>query len=415
MVISADLKISINKKVLVICSGRTPLFYNFLDSEHEYHGIFCSDVDPTIITELISKFTNIMFIENYEIENIAHMLLSKYTYNFIIGPCENDILLAARLRDTYKINGQNYENALHFKDKLVMKSICKKAGIRVPKFAKIHNENKIAIVSSFIEKNKFPVVIKPIDMSGSRNVHIIRNKYDMLQLIENLDTHLIRYEIEEYIDGDFYHVDGIFEDDEVKLCFPSKYVNSCVETTFYNIDCSYIVEKNALSDKICDFTRRIIKALGQGSNFVFHLELFNITHNGDDELVFCEVGCRVGGNGIHISWEKTFGINLLKEQINIALGNKSTCCMQHTVNLLIGSFNIPAKNGKIMGLPIKCELNGISEYTTFYKNDDIIKSNDTDGFKNKLVFGYVTGKSEKELLDNLDNFKQWFYKNTEII
>ena len=401
--------------ILVISSSQILYFCTFLDRKYKYHGIFMSHVDISSVENIFDKIILVDGGEK-ELEYHAKILISEYKYENIIAPCEMDILLTARIRDIYKINGQSYQNALFFINKILMKTLCKEFGIKVPLFDKIDCENKdiTKYIRSFLKyknNNKFPLVIKPIDLSGSRDIHIIYNEED----IDNIELVLnpsIKYEIEEYIFGDMYHVDGIYEEGEINICYPSKYINPCLKTSFNKIDCSYIIEKSILSDKLCEITKKIIKILGSIYNFVFHLELF---YNSNNEFILCEVGCRTGGNNICDSWEKTFGINLLKEQINIALQKKSLCLMPQTLNILTGSFNIPAKNGKIIKLPEKCILEGILDYKTYYNIDDNIQNTDMFGFKNKLITGFVIGHTEKELLHNLNMFKQWFYENTEII
>ena len=40
--------------------------------------------------------------------------------------------------------------------------------------------------------------------------------------------HLIELEIEEYIEGQMYHVDGFYYYGEIKLIWPTKYIGLCV-------------------------------------------------------------------------------------------------------------------------------------------------------------------------------------------
>jgi hypothetical protein len=51
-------------------------------------------------------------------------------------------------------------------------------------------------------------------------------------------------DIETYIHGDMYHVDGIVFGDEIKLCWPSKYSAPCGNFRTSNYLASYSLHKN---------------------------------------------------------------------------------------------------------------------------------------------------------------------------
>ena len=91
----------------------------------------------------------------------------------------------------------------------------------------------------------------------------------------------------------------------------------------------------------------------RATSFVFHLEVFyNIL---TDEIIFLEIACSSGGNNISYNWSKVFGINLFKEQINLALGK--LFLIQSPApqpKFLYGSFNIPTKTGTLISIPSHC-------------------------------------------------------------
>lgn len=401
-----------------------PHFCDFLDKNFVYHGVFSSDIPEYIKKEVDHLFELIIYIKDYEknVKDQADMLCQHNSYDYIIGPCESDILLAAELRDKFDVKGQNVESAICYRDKTIMKNKLKQAGIRVPKFAKINDVNTIFEFMKECGEEK-TVVIKPYNSSGSRGVHVINSKEQLLDVIKEIfcDDRYKEYEIEEYIDGEIYHVDGIWQNNKIKVIYPSKYVCPCALTSFQQIDCSYIIEKSELSDKLCDFAEKVIYELQKtqpDNDIVFHLELFYNKLTG--EIVFCEVGCRAGGNRIFDNWERSFGINLLKEQIKLSFSQKDSYCDENVSStsliptVLTGSFYIPAKQGTISYISKQCSIEGIKDYMTFYNTGDTISCFQKQGFKNKLAFGFVVGLTEKELLDNLEQFKKWFYESTII-
>lgn len=100
-----------------------------------------------------------------------------------------------------------------------------------------------------------------------------------------------------------YHIDGFVYDGEVKICWPSKYTNACVDFKNSNYLASYSLKKeNPLTERLRvlfyyfsitlkEATVTSVKALGGPSCFPFHAEFF-VTPSGD--IVFCEIASRTG-------------------------------------------------------------------------------------------------------------------------
>ncbi len=117
---------------------------------------------------------------------------------------------------------------------------------------------------------------------GSVGVAILRNETDMLQLIGGSGLGALAagaagssvpssggatatdapldLEIEKYIDGRMYHVDGLVLNGELKLCWPSRYVNAVAN---YNKN-SFIAgvsltATNPLLPRIQNFTKQCLE------------------------------------------------------------------------------------------------------------------------------------------------------------
>lgn len=55
-------------------------------------------------------------------------------------------------------SGQSLTNALRYRDKVVMKTICARHGIAVPQFGIVESASDIL---SFVKAHSLPVVVKP--------------------------------------------------------------------------------------------------------------------------------------------------------------------------------------------------------------------------------------------------------------
>ena len=83
--------------------------------------------------------------------------------------------------------------------------------------------------------------------------------------------------------------------------------------------------------------------------------------------------------------QKFFGINLFKEQINLALGSLDLSVVSPLVvpKFLYGSFNIPVRTGVLVKIPSQCDVQGIEDYTVVQQVGRYICSHQSQGFKNK--------------------------------
>ncbi|CAF1263380.1 unnamed protein product [Rotaria sp. Silwood1] len=384
------------------------------------HGVFPNVLTSTQKAYLESIFNEVMFIDNYAetIKETLYELCETNQYTRIIAPRETDLLLAAELREKYGIDGQTWQSALCFRDKALMKSILETSKIRVPKFTLIRSREDI---DDYLTKTNhtYPVVIKPTLMSGSRNVTIIKSYNEILEWLMKHDFDSIDWEIEEYIEGDFFHIDGLIQNGDIIAIWPSKYVIPCAEISYDKLDCSYIIPDNhVLLQPLCLITEKVVKELQLYSQYklcsAFHMELF---YSNNQEIVFCEVASRVGGCRIHENWSRAFDIDLYEQHVNMLLGQAIHIQQPIRPKLLVGTLRIPSKLGTIIRIPAAlCDnLKGVDGYICYKTTGNIVDLRTSDGFWINLVFSFITGEDENDLLTNLENFKKWFYDNTLIV
>ena len=165
----------------------------------------------------------------------------------------------------------------------------------------------------------FPLIIKPVRGASSKGVLRIDSLEELQSLLQTTD--LAGNEIEEYIDGEILHVDGVI--DLAGACpfiSVSRYISSCLgfETSGQPLG-SIILRDTPLARSCKAFALACLQALElRGS--AFHLELFH--RNG--ELVFLEVGARVPGADVPYAIHRAYGVNLFQLWIDVVLGGAVT-------------------------------------------------------------------------------------------
>jgi hypothetical protein len=223
----------------------------------------------------------------------------------LIALSEFTLEIAARVRADLDIPGPRLADVAVYRDKVRMKEILAAAEFRVPAFAPCQDA---AHAVEFARQHGYPVVLKPVDGAASIGVHRADDEAALTALLTQTD--LARYEIEEFIEGTIYHVDGYADASSgVPFQVAARYVNDCLVFAEEGAPLgSVVLQRSALRDRIEEYCRAVIAALGLRA-LPFHLELF-ITP--DDELVFLEIGGRVGGSEVPHLLNRLFGVNLFE-------------------------------------------------------------------------------------------------------
>ncbi|MFE3492208.1 acetyl-CoA carboxylase biotin carboxylase subunit family protein [Streptomyces sp. NPDC059175] len=234
----------------------------------------------------------------------------------VVAMYEQVTLPAARLRDHFGVQGVDTDTALLCRDKVRMKKAMRSGGIRVPAFWAVDASTPYADLEKIAEAVPGRIVLKPQRQAGSFGILVFRDGTDFLA---HARAHGIPddHEVEEFIEGDVCHVDGVVRDDEIRFISASRYIGDCL--TFQNGEqhlSAVTFDDASTLAQITDFTARVLKSLGL-HNSTFHLELF-LTPN--DELVFLEVGNRFGGAYISDSIRAAYGVDLVRESVLACMG-----------------------------------------------------------------------------------------------
>ncbi|MER7845164.1 ATP-grasp domain-containing protein [Kitasatospora sp. NPDC096077] len=222
-----------------------------------------------------------------ELERVA-MELAGEGFAAVIARGERDVLRAARLRELLGLPGQHWDSALAFRDKVLMKTVLREHGLDVPEFAPV----RVAFdLFGFVREHGYPVVVKPALGSGSKGTSVLREEADLTALLaEGLPEHA---EVERFVEGRMYVVDGLVDEGRLAAVFVSHYLNDCL--TFHSggyLGSAQLDRDDPLTDRLVRYAERVLAVLPTPDCTTFHLEVFLTP---DDRLVLCEVASRTGG------------------------------------------------------------------------------------------------------------------------
>ena len=230
----------------------------------------------------------------------------------IIALKEDDLLVAAQLRQNWGCPGLTPEDLLKFRDKFIMASLVAEDGVQVPAFALAPD---VAAVQAFGAEHGWPVIIKPRIGSSSAGVSRLDGPDDALALDFESDGPLM---VQAFDGRQIYHVDGYFDGTTVGPFRASRYLNTTPLGFRYGDVLGSVEEDDPmLITAIGAFSARAMAALTDGPSML-HLEIFVDRATGD--CAFLEVGARVGGGEIPFVWREIHGWDLMEAGFRLSLG-----------------------------------------------------------------------------------------------
>jgi hypothetical protein len=226
-------------------------------------------------------------------DRVSHWLRGR-SLDRVLTNWEPLVMLAARLRERWGMPGMSVETARGFRDKELMKTRLRAAGLRVPRSRRVHDARETWAAA---EEIGYPLILKPIAGAGSADTFRVESKADLERTLPKLGA-LSQASCEEYIDGEEFTFDT--------LCLRGKPVMENVTQYFPKpLEAATTEWISPIALSVRDLTqphlaggialgRAALEALGMDSGFT-HMEWYR-TSNG--EAVFGEIACRPGGAGL---------------------------------------------------------------------------------------------------------------------
>lgn len=224
------------------------------------------------------------------------------------------VLLAARLRERWRVPGMSVDAVLGFRDKQVMKERVAAAGLRVPRSARVRTAKETWAAA---EKIGYPLIFKPIAGAGSADTHSCRDRKE-LEAVLGKTARVTEASLEEYIAGEEFTYDTICVGGHPAYENVAQYLPKPIEARGEEWISPVIITvrdlRQAKIQKGIALGRGVLKALGMGDGFT-HMEWF---HTPKGEAVFGEIGCRPGGARLVDQMNYTGDVDLFREWARVA-------------------------------------------------------------------------------------------------
>ncbi|MDA1221380.1 MAG: ATP-grasp domain-containing protein [Planctomycetota bacterium] len=118
---------------------------------------------------------------------------------------EPGMVLVARMREAFGVPGLTVEQTIPFRDKVRMKDVLDRAGLRTPQHARARTREEVWRAADRIG---LPLIIKPVDGAGSADTYRCDTAPELDAAIAAM-RHVPEVNVEEYVDGEEFTFDTI--------------------------------------------------------------------------------------------------------------------------------------------------------------------------------------------------------------
>lgn len=288
-------------------------------------------------------------------------------------------------------------------DKLLMKNAFMENGVRTAKYKKVSSKEEALAV---LEELELPLIVKAIDLQGSRGINIVTSKEDLLDCYESTmsETRKNYCIIEEFIEGYEFGAQAFVVNGEVLFVLPCGDIvykgNTNIPIGHYaplELD-EHILEK--IEKQVC----AAIKAVSL-DNCAVNLDMIL----KDEEVYMIELTGRIGANCLPQITSIYYGVDIYKMIIDTAMGKNPSEYFRTEKKEPMAAYAkmlISEREGKLERIVDKNSKDeNLEEVTFFVKEGDIIRkfNNSRDCIGQVVVRGCDLKECETLISETIKN------------
>jgi len=240
-------------------------------------------------------------------------IMRKEKIHAIVALDDFDVEKATFLRENLRMDGMGQTTGRYFRDKLAMRIKAQRAGVPVPAFSSLFNDEEI---NHYADTVSPPWVLKPRSEASASGIMKVHSKEELWQKVHELGDDRIRYLVEQFKPGAVFHCDGLNWEGKILFSLTSQYLATPMEISQGGgIFRSANIKHGSADDKaIKKVNEQVMKAFGM-QHGATHTEFIKCDEDG--KVYFLETSSRVGGAHLAEMVEAASGINLWKEWAKI--------------------------------------------------------------------------------------------------
>lgn len=271
-----------------------------------------------------------------------------------------------------------------------------------------HFENYADVLAS-CENFAYPVMVKPVDSSGSKGINKVYEKRQLKDAFEDAMKYSRcgRVIIEKFINKKGYQIsgDGFAVDGILKFrCFGNEFYSDNGIKEYVPLgECWPSVLDKDVQDRVHAQLQRLITSLGMRTG-AYNIE---VVIDENDDIYIMELGARNGGSLIPQITQYATGVDLVEYTIKAALGEDcSDLTMKEPSGFWSNYMVHSTKSGKLVRVSLADEIEeNLVEYQTDFKEGDQVQAFENAGHAlGTMVFCYG---SAEEMFSKIPHLTEW--------
>lgn len=333
-----------NKKLLMLGGGLLQNFVIEKAKSMDYY-VYCLDADPNA--------PGFQIADEYAVVNIVDeeaclaYARDKQVNGVLTAATDFGVLTMSRIAEAMYLPGINYRSAKIIKNKASVRKLLFEAHADDTGYA--YEIGSMDEIAEILPKMKFPIMMKPVDGSGSRGASKVEKAEDFAKAVEFAMSGSITHRAvaEPFVDGREYGVESFVDNGEIHVL---AVMQKDMTLPPYYAELGHAIPsglKEELEIKVKTCVYRAVCALGVNHGSV-NMDLL-ITNGGNVHII--DIGARMGGNliGSHIVPIGT-GIDYMGNMIRAAVSDP-TCWKPECQPRTVATKLLALTPGKVKELP----------------------------------------------------------------
>lgn len=392
------------KKVLMLGGSKQQIPAIKKAKEMGYYVITCDYLEDNPGHKFANEFYNVSTTDKETVLKLAKDLKIDGVVCYASDPAAPT---AAYVSEKLGFPSNPYESVEILSNKELFRKFLKENGFNTPKAMGFSNYDEAI---SEIKKFKMPVIVKPVDSSGSKGVNKLDDVNNLKKCIEEAlkYSRCKRFIIEEYIEKKGYQIAGDGFSYNGKLVFYT-FMNDHFDNKAHNpyvpvaASCPSVLE-DEIQDKIKLEIEKVFKLL----NIKTGAYNFDIRLDKNDNIYLMEIGARNGGNYIPQVIEYATGVDLVTYTIKAAMGEDCSDLKQKQATDFYAYYAIHSNQSGIMKEIFIDDLvkkNNLLDLYLNYNIGDEIEA--YQGSNNTIGIAILKFKNKEEMLDMINNMNNF--------
>ncbi len=295
-------------KVIVFDGNNNACCKNICD---EFYHIDLKDTDAIVATA----------IEIHKKSSLQAVFTAGTDFSFAV----------ASVAKACNLLGHSEVAAKNASDKIRMRSCFSKFGVSSPDFIEYAKNSAKSELDSFVEKQGFPLVVKPCDNMGGRGCRLVRTNIELETALNEAikQSKTSRAIVEQYMEGPEFSIDALVVNNEVTI---TGFADRHIYFPPYFIEMGHSMPTNIDAENYNKLIKTFVDGIhALGLTYGAAKADIKLTKNGP---MIGEIAGRLSG-GYMSGWTYPLasGLNLTKQALLIALGKEPVELLEKRIEI----------------------------------------------------------------------------------